>query len=87
MALIHYLLAYDHSARMLVASDAFTDPDEAVAAYGALEEKHRHDRGLEIVLVSAESLDIIRRTHGHSFAPAGAPLEMPLQMPRSTAVR
>lgn len=88
MALVvHYLLVYDHGARRLVGSDAFTDPDEAVAAYSALEQEHRHEKGLEIVLVSAESLDIIRRTHGHYFAPAGGPLEFPLQMPRSTAVR
>lgn len=87
MALIHYLLVYDHGTRELIEQRPFTDADEAVEAYSALEQKHRHDKGLEIVLVSAESLDIIRRTHGHYFTAAGAPLEMPLQMPRGTAVR
>ena len=86
MALMHYLLVYDHRARMLIGHTLYTDGDEAVEAYSALEQEHRDDKGLEIVLVSAESLDIIRRTHGHYFAEAGAPLEMPLTMPLSTSV-
>lgn len=86
MALVHYLLVYDHGARTLLEAKPFSDSDIAVEAYGEMEERHRHDRGIEIVLVSAESLDVIKRTHGHYFAPAGAPLELPLQMPRSTAL-
>jgi hypothetical protein len=83
---MHYLLVYDHGARMLTENTLYTDSDEAVEAYSALEQEHRDDKGLEIVLVSAESLDIIRRTHGHYFAEAGTPLEMPLQMPVGTSV-
>lgn len=85
MALVHYLLVYDHKARRLLSHDGYTDSDAAVDAYSELERQHRHDKDLEIVLVSAASLDIIRQTHGHYFAPAGAPLRMPLQMPRSPA--
>ena len=41
-------------------------------AYGELARERRHDKGSGIVIVSAESLDIIRRTHGHYLAPPGA---------------
>ncbi len=85
--LVHYLLVYDHGARVLIERQRFTDADEAVEAYAAKEQEYREDKGMEIVLVSAESLAVIRKTHGHYFAPPGAPLEMPLQMPRSTSVR
>lgn len=32
MALVHYLLIYDHGSRMLVSQEAYADPDRAVDA-------------------------------------------------------
>ena len=78
MALVHYLLVYDHSLDKLVREDPFSDADVAVDAYSALEEAHRDDRGMEIVLVSAESIEVIRKTHAHYFAESMEQLEMPL---------
>ena len=80
MSMVHYLLVYDHDAGRLREQHLFLDSDEAVAAYADLERLHRYDRRLEIVLVSAESLDVIMRTHAHYFMETIEPLEMPLNV-------
>lgn len=68
MALVHYLLVYDHRTQRLAEEPrAFADGGEAAAAYAKLEAAHRGDEDLEIVLVGADSLDTIMRTHGHYF--------------------
>lgn len=68
MSLIHFLLVYDLRARVLRSAEPFTSADEAAAAYGRAEREHVGDRGIEIVLVGADSLDTIRQTHGHYFS-------------------
>jgi hypothetical protein len=50
----------------------FTDATEATDAYGQAELEHLGDKDCEIVLVGADSLDTIRKTHGHYFTKAGA---------------
>lgn len=67
MALIHFLLIYDVRQQRLVSSDQFADPGEATAAYAQAESRHRLSKDYEIVLVGADSLETIRRTHGHYF--------------------
>ncbi len=63
----HYLLVYDLGLRRLVACEDFTDSDEAAQAYARKEQENRGNRGLEIVLVGADSLETIKVTHGHYF--------------------
>ncbi len=55
--------------------DTRDDPAEAVRAYGEMEEKHRDDRHLEIVLVGADSLETVMLTHGNYFdaVPSASP--------------
>lgn len=68
MSLIHFLLAYDHKRGELVGEPRqFTDPVEAARAYADLEQVHRSDRHLEIVLVGSDSLETIKVTHGNYF--------------------
>jgi hypothetical protein len=50
----------------------FIDATEATDAYGQAELEHLGDKDFEIVLVGADSLDTIRKTHGHYFTKAGA---------------
>jgi hypothetical protein len=64
---IHFLLVYDLDRRELVSQDAFDDAAEAAAAYAELEKRHRLDRGYEIVLVGADSIETIKKTHGQYF--------------------
>ena len=68
MPLIHFLLVYDLDKQELVADPKqFSDPAEAAAAYAELEQAHRHDTNLEIVLIGSDSLETIKSTHGNYF--------------------
>jgi hypothetical protein len=68
MSLIHFLLVYDLDREALVgAPQEFADPSEAAAAYAELEQEHRNDSNLEIVLIGADSLETIKSTHANYF--------------------
>jgi hypothetical protein len=67
MALQHFLLIYDLKAQRLISQEEFDDGGEAATAYAALERQHQGRDDLEIVLVGADSIETIKRTHGHYF--------------------
>jgi hypothetical protein len=72
MAMRYFLLIYNRAHRHLQTVQEFTDRDEAGRAYVATERAAQGDPGLEIVLIGADSLDTIKRTHGQYFdAPGG----------------
>ena len=66
--MIHFLIVFDHKRNELLQADPFTDAQEAATRYAQLEEEHRHETDLEIVLVGSDSIETIHRTHGHYFA-------------------
>jgi hypothetical protein len=65
----HFLLIYDHQAQKLRASREFDDKEStaATAAYQSAEQEYQNDQNIEIVLIGADSIDIVHRTHGHYF--------------------
>ncbi|HMJ72351.1 MAG TPA: hypothetical protein VK471_03185 [Solirubrobacterales bacterium] len=67
MALQHFLLVYDLVAQRLIKQQEFDEGDEAAAAYAALEREYKGREDLEIVLVGADSIETIKRTHAHYF--------------------
>jgi vacuolar-type H+-ATPase subunit F/Vma7 len=67
MALKHFLLVYDLVAQRLIKQQEFSDGDEAAIAYAALEREFKEREDLEIVLVGADSIETIKRTHAHYF--------------------
>jgi hypothetical protein len=77
MSVIHYLLIYDLRAGRLLETRAFESADEASAAYSKAERQHLDQPDIEIVLIGADSLDTIRRTHGHYFATGGPEIKLP----------
>jgi hypothetical protein len=81
MSFFHFLLVYDHGKRELIHRGRYEDADEAAEAYAQMERDHRGDKDLEIVLVGADSIETIRKTHGNYFDGTG-PLD-----PFSTRVR
>ncbi|HKP90597.1 MAG TPA: hypothetical protein VJT75_11575 [Thermoleophilaceae bacterium] len=73
MALLHFLLIYDHEQQKLVeALELGQQVAAAAEAYSQYEEKYRDRTGIEIVLVGADSLDTIRTTHAHYFGDGSA---------------
>ncbi len=68
MPLIHFLLIYNIELGRLVETCEFSDAAAAVARYAELERRYAGQGNFEIVLVGADSIETIRRTHGQYFA-------------------
>lgn len=75
MPLIHFLLVYDRKQQKLVVQRPFSDSGEAVSAYEQMEQKHRNDSNMEIVLIGADSIETVMLTHGNYFdaVPSASP--------------
>ena len=82
---VHFLLVYDHAAGHLREEQTFRDPELAVAAYAKMEEKHRNEPRVEIVLVGADSIATVRQTHGHYFEAQKRAVSLPIGEPAATA--
>lgn len=73
MPLCHFLLVYDYDRQELVEQREFHDAEEASLAYADTERRYRDgnlpvgSETVEIVLVGADSIETIMRTHGHYF--------------------
>lgn len=65
--LLHFLLVYDRRQQKLVVQRPLSNSDEAVKAYEAMEQEHRDDTHLEVVLVGADSIETVMLTHGDYF--------------------
>lgn len=66
----HFLLVYSHSARKLVEQSEYSDDAEAASQYTAKERLYRDRPDYEIVLVGSDSIETVKKTHGHYFTDA-----------------
>lgn len=75
MPIVHFLLVYDRQRGKLIVDQPFSDLSEAVRAYEEMEEAHRDDKHMEIVLVGADSIETVMLTHGNYFdaVPSASP--------------
>lgn len=71
---VHVLLVYSHDNESLVSQEKFNDVKTATVAYEQAERENRGNDRCEIVLVAADSLDTIRKTHGHYFSSSDSSL-------------
>jgi len=76
MPLIHFLLIYNIDLGHLVDCKEFKDANVAAAEYSAVEREYV-GRNFEIVLVGADSIETIRRTHGQYFEAEADPQASP----------
>ncbi len=63
----HFLVLYDISAGRANVKKFMTDYDGAMEAYAEAEEEFRNDENFDIVLLSADSIETIMRTHSSYF--------------------
>ena len=63
----HYLIVYDIPAGKAQVRDFGTDYGGAMAAYAEIEGEMRDRSDLDIVLVGADSLETVKRTHSSYF--------------------
>jgi hypothetical protein len=66
----HFLLIYDHTKRALINQTEYsaTSVDEATTDYQRAEADHGASDDIEIVLIGADSIETVWRTHGHYFS-------------------
>ena len=67
MPLVHFLLVYNGPMRTLERSELFEDVDAALGAYALAEDEYRGRNDAEVVLLGSDSLETLKRTHGHYF--------------------
>jgi hypothetical protein len=63
----HFLLTFDVGRETASVREFGDDYDAALEAYDAAEEQHRHDPQIEVVLLGADSIDTLRKTHSSYF--------------------
>lgn len=66
--LIHFLLVFNRATGELVSIDQFEEQDQATSALSLIERSHEDDDQIEVVLISADSVDTLKKTHGHYFS-------------------
>jgi hypothetical protein len=71
----HFLVSYDLATGKTKVESFGTDYDAAQAAYAEAEQANGFDTDLDIVLLSADSLETIKRTHSSYFGGGGRELE------------
>ena len=64
----YFILIYNIPSRALEIHEFESDYEAAADAYTDFEAEHRGDRSVEVVLVGADSIDTIKKTHSHYFA-------------------
>jgi hypothetical protein len=67
MTVSHFVLEYDTAVGRLASVREFDDPDVAADAVVALERRHRSDARVHVVMLTGESLESIKATHGTYF--------------------
>ncbi|GAA1476392.1 hypothetical protein GCM10009623_08380 [Nocardioides aestuarii] len=64
----HFLLVFDHEKGRLVDEKHFgSDSHAAVECYAKLEEVHRGNRLMDIVLVGSDSIETVKLTHANYY--------------------
>lgn len=67
MSLVHFLLVYNGPGRTLERCDRFEDVEEGLEAYAQAEDEYRGRHDIEVVLLGSDSIETLKRTHGHYF--------------------
>lgn len=64
----YFILLYHIAGREVEIKTYGRDADAALEAYSEYERAHRNDDDVEVVMVGADSIETIQKTHSHYFA-------------------
>ncbi len=64
----YFLITYDLSAQEVAVENFGSDFETAAGMYSVLEERYAENDRIEVVLVGADSIETIHKTHSHYFA-------------------
>ena len=70
----YFILIYNVPNREVEIIEFGPDADAAVVAYSEQERVYRDDDAIEVVMVGADSIETIKKTHSHYFARTGEDL-------------
>jgi hypothetical protein len=76
----HFLLVYERPKTKLLSMVEFSDADEALDARFAAERVHRGNPDIEVVVLSAQSEEVLRHTHARYFYSTGQLMENLLRL-------
>ena len=66
-SLVHFLLVYNGPGRKLERCERFEDVAAGLEAYARAEDEFRGRQDIEVVLLGSDSIETLKRTHGHYF--------------------
>lgn len=72
MALIYFLIAYNATQGRLDSYEEYVHADSAMKDFATLEAEHQGSKDIQVVLLTADSLDTLKSTHPHYFAKSDA---------------
>jgi hypothetical protein len=68
---VYFLLVFSFDQGRLVRQQEYKEREAAIAAYDAAERQYRHElEHYEVVLIGADSIATVMKTHGHYFNPS-----------------
>lgn len=67
----HFLVVYDVARSVAAVEEYGTDYETALEAYAERELEHQRDPAIEVVLLGADSLDTVKKTHSSYFLRPG----------------
>jgi hypothetical protein len=68
----YFVLVFDHSTGTLLELTEYDDGSEALVAWGRRERRERRRPKLEVRLISARSLEVLKARHPEYFSEGGA---------------
>ncbi|MHB8692483.1 MAG: hypothetical protein ACYDHH_14685 [Solirubrobacteraceae bacterium] len=75
----YYLLIYEAATRRLQIEDFGAESAAAASTYSIREREYRDKPDIEVVLVGADSLETVKKTHSHYFATSTESLLLDLE--------
>jgi hypothetical protein len=76
----HFLLVYERPKAKLMSMVEFSNADAALDARFAAERVHRGNLDIEVVVLSAQSEEVLRQTHARYFYSTGQLMENLLRL-------
>jgi hypothetical protein len=73
--LVHFLLIFDRLSGNLIKNIRFSDSDLAADQLSIEEHKYSDNENIEVLLISSDSEETLKKTHGHYFSGASEELD------------
>jgi len=67
-ALTHFLIVFDRTTSQLVSKTPYSEEEDAMAEFSKAERANYGNEDIEIVLLSADSIETLEKTHEHYFS-------------------